>query len=105
MGSTAQSKSGPRLLLASVVVLALFSWSIAGSGLPPLLVPPGRSVPAWPMLITAFLASVALVSLVPVLFRGSIKERYVSVLLGLFPLLALVLVALWAISLAQSGRH
>jgi hypothetical protein len=104
MDSTAQTKSGPRLLLASVVVLALLVWSLAGSGLPPFIIPPGRSIPAWPMLITAFLASIALLSLFPVMLRGSAKERFVSLLLGLFPLLALVLVTLWAISLVQSAR-
>ena len=104
MDSTTQTKFGPRLLLACVVVLALLVWSLAGSGLPPFIIPPGRTIPAWPVLITAVLASVALVSLVPVMFRGSAKERFASLLLGLFPLLALVLVTMWASSLAQSAR-
>jgi hypothetical protein len=101
---TRSIKPEPRLLLGSLGVVALLIWVLTGNGLPPMIVPPGRSVSPYPSLVTAFLALTVLVSLAPVLRKGSIKERLASVLIGAFPCLALGLVVLWAIQLLQTGR-
>jgi hypothetical protein len=101
---TGSIKSGPRLLLGGLGVVALLIWVLTGNGLPPMIVPPGRSVSPYPVFVTAFLALTVLVSLAPVLREGSIRERLASALIGAIPCLALVLVALWGIQLLQTGR-
>lgn len=90
-----QSKCRVRLSVGGMLVLVLLTWVSLGQGLPPLIVPPGRSVSPWPILLTALLATLTLVILAPVPFLGAGKQRWLSILLSLIPLLLLLLVVLW----------
>jgi hypothetical protein len=95
--------SSIRLLAAAIASLLLLIWIVIGAGFPPVIVAPGRSVSLWPMMITAGLATVTLVILCPVILFGRTAERWVSVLLGAFPLLVLLVIVLWTAGVAQRG--
>ena len=103
MKAPEQAAHSIRLLIAGVISLLLLGWTLAGPGLPPVIIPSGQSVSPGPVLFTALLATGTLVLLCPVCFRGRSGERWVSVLLGLFPFLVLSWVVLWVAGVLQRG--
>lgn len=76
-------------------------WTLMGRGLPPLIIPPGRSISPGPVLFTAFLAATILVILSPMIIRGSGGDRWLSVLLGAFPFAVLSVVVLWVLEVIR----
>lgn len=103
MNERAPMPSSIRLLVAGFTSFLLLAWTLIGPGLPPLIVPPGQSASPWPILFTALLATTTLVILGPVVFRGRARERWVSILLGVFPFLVLSVLVLWLAGVWQQG--
>lgn len=101
MNTPGELHSAVRLLVAGIASFLLLIWTLVGRGLPPLIVPPGSSVSPWPMLFTAFLATVILVVLFPIVLRGTAGERWLSIIVGVFPSLVLCLIALWLAGVVQ----
>jgi hypothetical protein len=103
MNTPGELHSAVRLLLAGMASLLLLFWTLIGRGLPPLIVPPGSSVSPWPMLFTALLATMILVVLFPIVLRGSAGERWMSIIVGVFPSLVLCLIGLWLAGVVSRG--
>ena len=92
-----------RLYLAGIASFLLLIWTLVGRGLPPLIVPPGSSVSPWPILSSAFLATVILVVIFPIVLRGSAGERWLSITVGVFPFLILCWIVLWLVGVVEKG--
>jgi flagellar biosynthesis protein FliR len=89
-----------RLALAGYASLALLAWiGFVPSGLPAIFRRYGSEHPV-PMLVSATISLLILVCLAPVLWRGPRRDRWLAVLLLVFPTLVFGVTTLWLVGQA-----
>src|SRR6185503_20961910 len=86
-----------RLALAGYASLALLAWiGFVPSGFPAIFRRYGAERPV-PILVSAAISLLVLVCLVPVLWRGPRRDRWLAVLLLVFPTFIFGITALWLV--------
>jgi hypothetical protein len=86
-----------RLTVAGVVSLVLLGWiGLVPGSLPPLLSQYGRSSPL-AVLVTDSVASFIVITLLPILWQGPARDRWLALLLIVGPLLVVGLGTVWLV--------
>ena len=90
MIQTKRLRSEIRLVFCSWVTMVMVLWVYFSGGLPPLILPPGMTLSPWPIIITAVLATLILITLIPVVFVGNGWKRWASIVMAIIPILILI---------------
>jgi hypothetical protein len=100
--SVAKRHFTPRLVAAAIAVVLLLAWMMFYSfdSMPD----PPNTRDGWGgyppvFLVTAFVSLSATIIMIPVLLRGTFRERHVAALLAVFPFLTFTLLVCWVFGL------